>query len=115
MNWRIVSAANVTIAPRTSHCPPAARYPGWVIGAMSPLTVPPTTSATAATPSSAAPSVGRRRNAAVSSGTARYGRTASAPNPASTVPVRSAAAATDPAASPVTATSANRPSGAAIR
>ena len=51
----------------------------------------------------------------MSSGTTRYGSTASAPNPAPTVPARSAAAATDPAASPVTATSANRPSGAAIR
>ena len=72
MNWRMVSAAKVTIAPSISHCPPAARKPGWVIGLSPlPIRVPPTTSATAATPSSAAPSVGRRRNAAVSSGTAR--------------------------------------------
>jgi hypothetical protein len=86
-----------------------------VIGATSPVTVPPTTNATAATPRRAAPSVGRRRSAAVNSGTARYGSTASAPNPAYTVPLMSAAAAMDPAASPVTATSANRPTGAAIR
>ena len=25
ISWRMVSAANVTIAPSTSHCPPAAR------------------------------------------------------------------------------------------
>ena len=71
MNWRMVSAAKVTIAPSTSHWPPAARKPGSVIGLTSPISVPPTTRETAATPSSAAPSVGRRRSAAVSSGTAR--------------------------------------------
>jgi hypothetical protein len=72
MNWRIMSAAKVMIAPSTSHWPPAARNPGWVIGlTSSPIRVPPTTSETAATPSSAVPSVGRRRSAAVSSGTAR--------------------------------------------
>ena len=71
MNWRMVSAANVMIAPSTSHCPLAARKPGCVIGLTSPTSVPPTTIETAATPSSAVPSVGRRRSAAVSSGTAR--------------------------------------------
>jgi hypothetical protein len=71
MSWRIVSAANVTIAPEHQPLPQAARKPGWVIGLTSPISTPPATIETAATPSSAAPSVGRRRSAAESSGTVR--------------------------------------------